>query len=176
MTAFVFDVEADGPYPGDYSMVSIGIIRLQADLTTAPTFFGQTAPISNKFKPEALAAIRVTREEHLTYEAPEIVMPRLLTYFREHCKGRPHMISDNPAFDWQFLNMYLHRYTGDNPCGWSARRVGDFYAGLKKNFHETGRNWRRHVQTPHDHNPINDARGVAEALLAMQAEYGLHLV
>src|SRR3989338_10868116 len=43
---------------------------------------------------------------------------------------RPLFVSDNPAYDWQFINYYFHLFLGRNPFGHSARRIGDFYAGL----------------------------------------------
>jgi hypothetical protein len=45
MTLFVVDIEADGPYPGDYSMVSFGIVKVQTDLKNTPTFYGKVAPV-----------------------------------------------------------------------------------------------------------------------------------
>lgn len=174
MSLFVVDVEADGPYSGDYSMISFGIVKVQADLTTAPRLFGQMSPISDRWIDEAIAVSGITRTEHLSYEKPEIVMPRLTSFLAEHSRNRPIFISDNPAFDWQFINMYLHRYTGDNPFGFSARRIGDFYAGLVRNFSSATR-WKRYRRTIHDHNPVNDALGNAEALLHMAKEYGISL-
>jgi hypothetical protein len=54
------DVEADGPIPGDYSMVSIaplapkaiGAIIVEPALTR--TFYGELRPISEKWVPESL--------------------------------------------------------------------------------------------------------------------------
>ena len=43
---------------------------------------------------------------------------------------RPKFVSDNPAFDWQWINDSFWRTLGRNPFGYSARRIGDFYAGL----------------------------------------------
>lgn len=74
------------------------------------------------------------------------------------------MVSDNPAFDWQFVNYYLHRYAGRNPMGWSARRIGDLYCGLHRDVRAS---WKHLRKTRHDHNPLNDARGNAEALIAI---------
>lgn len=76
---------------------------------------------------------------------------------------QPVFWSDNPAFDWQWINSYLHYYTGGNPFGWSARRISDFYAGLRGDVTET-QAWKRLRQTKHDHNPVHDAIGNAEAL------------
>lgn len=73
-------------------------------------------------------------------------------------------VSDNPAYDWQFINHYFHKFLGANPFGYSARRIGDFYAGLVENWRAPGRDWKRHRHTKHDHHPVHDAQGNAEAL------------
>ena len=39
-------------------------------------------------------------------------------------------VSDNPAYDFQWINFYFWRYFGENPFGHSGRRIADFYAGL----------------------------------------------
>ena len=38
-------------------------------------------------------------------------------------------VSDNPAYDFQWINFYFWRYFGENPFGHSGRRIADFYAG-----------------------------------------------
>lgn len=75
-------------------------------------------------------------------------------------------VSDNPAFDWQWINFYFWKHLGRNPFGYSARRIGDYYAGLTVNFRNANR-WKHLRRTKHDHNPVNDALGNAEALIRM---------
>lgn len=75
---------------------------------------------------------------------------------------RPIFVSDNPAFDWQWINDGFWRTIGRNPFGWSARRIGDFYAGLVGDFANSS-SWKKLRITPHDHNPVNDAMGNLEA-------------
>lgn len=87
----------------------------------------------------------------------------LQAWVLSHSKGYPVMISDNPAFDWQWVAAEFARAGLDNPFGFSARRIGDYAAGLKGNFRDAN-SWKRHRKTVHDHNPVNDARGNAEAL------------
>ena len=53
MTYIMVDIEADGPIPGDYSMVSLGAIIVEPALSR--TFHGQLRPISERWVPEALA-------------------------------------------------------------------------------------------------------------------------
>jgi hypothetical protein len=75
---------------------------------------------------------------------------------------RPVFVSDNPAYDWQWIAGMFYRAGMDNPFGHSARRISDFWAGLNQDWSET-QSWKRFRRTPHDHNPVNDAMGNAEA-------------
>lgn len=79
-------------------------------------------------------------------------------------------VSDNPAYDWQWINFYFWKYFGKNPFGHSARRIGDYYAGLQGNFGQT-QNWKKLRKTKHDHNPVNDAFGNAEALIQLLSRF-----
>lgn len=76
--------------------------------------------------------------------------------------GHPTMVSDNPAFDFQWINDGFLRHGGVNPFGHSARCISDFYAGLTGNAGNRQK-WKRLRQTPHDHNPVHDAMGNVEA-------------
>lgn len=75
---------------------------------------------------------------------------------------RPLFMSDNPAYDWQFINYYFRLFLGANPFGHSARRISDFYAGLVGDFQDT-QSWKKLRITEHDHNPVHDAMGNLEA-------------
>lgn len=81
-------------------------------------------------------------------------------------RQRAVFVSDNPAYDWQWINFNFDRHGMENPFGHSARRIADFYAGLKRDFRETQawKNWRK---TKHDHNPVHDAQGNVEAFERM---------
>jgi hypothetical protein len=81
--------------------------------------------------------------------------------------GRPVFVSDNPAYDWQWINDACWRHLGTNPFGHSARRISDYYAGLVNDWRETQK-WKRLRRTEHDHNPVHDALGNAEAFKRLQ--------
>jgi len=166
---FIVDVESDGPCPGLFSMISFGAVAV--DRSLSKTFLGQVAPLPGAGRLEAAAAISGTsRAIHETYLSPEVVMENFRVWIKETNKdGHPVFVSDNPAFDWQFINYYFHKYQGSNPFGFSARRIGDFYSGLTKNFHSKWKHLRGSV--PHDHNPVNDALGNATALISMADQY-----
>ena len=171
MSYVIVDVEADGPIPGEYSMVCFGAVLLTDDLQT--TFYGQTRPVGAKYLPEALTISGFTREQHAGFEAPELVMQRFADWLAANGSGRPVFVSDNVAFDWQFINYYFHRFLGRNPFGFSGRRIGDIYAGLMRDAGKASE-WKKYRITRHTHNPVDDARGNAEALLKFR-ELGLKL-
>ena len=59
MTYIMVDVEADGPIPGDHSMVCFGAIVVEPSLDK--TFYGRLKPLSDKWIPEALQVSGFTR-------------------------------------------------------------------------------------------------------------------
>ena len=108
---FSVDVEADGPCPGLYSMVNFGACVV-TDNPQNYTFYGETAPISEDFIPEALVVSGKTREQHLRFQTPEKTMSEFANWINRVCDNghaRATLISDNPAFDWQFINYYFYR-------------------------------------------------------------------
>jgi DNA polymerase III epsilon subunit-like protein len=169
MSLIVVDVEADGAIPHKYSMVCFGAVVVEPSL--AKTFYGRTKPISDEFVAEALNVSGFSREEHLTFDDPREVMLQFNEWIAANANGRPIFISDNLAFDWQWINYYFHYFTGKNPFGFSGRRIGDLYSGLEKDFF-AGSKWKRFRETTHTHDPVDDAKGNAEALLRIR-EMGL---
>ena len=166
MSYIVVDVEADGPIPFKYSMVSFGAVVVEEGLTK--TFYGKTKPISDFWIPEALAVSGHSRQEHESFEEASIVMKRFADWLNENSKGPHIFISDNNGFDWQWINFYFHSTIGANPFGFSSRRIGDLYCGMLKDASKNGQ-WKRALRkTKHSHNPVDDAMGNAEAILAMQ--------
>ena len=172
MSYIVVDVESDGPSPAKHSMVCFGAV-LVSDTTKA--FYGQTKPISDEYISDALAVSGFSRDEHLMFNDPKEVMEAFEKWVLEVSDGKPTFISDNPAFDWQWINFYFHKYLGTNPFGFSARRIGDLYCGILK---DAGKNaeWKRfYRKTRHTHFPVDDAKGNAEALIAFRNKLGLKI-
>ncbi len=171
MSYVIVDVESDGPIPAEYSMVCFGAVLFSDRLDQS--FYGETRPISERFVPEALAVSGFSREQHVAFDAPKDVMEKFAAWLAQHTKGRPVFVSDNLAFDWQFINYYFHRFTGKNPFGFSGRRIGDLYAGLVKDASKATE-WKKFRVTRHTHNPVDDAKGNAEALRKFK-ELGLNI-
>jgi hypothetical protein len=162
------DVEADGPIPGDYSMVCFGAVLVEPALNR--TFYGQLKPISEKWVPEALAVSGFSREETMAFDDPLDVMTKFEKWLNENIKVyRPLFISDNNGFDWQFVNWYFHYFLNRNPFGHSSTNLGSLYKGLVKDMFKSFKHLR---VTKHTHHPLDDALGNAEAMIKMK-EMGL---
>jgi hypothetical protein len=73
MSYFMVDIEADGPIPGDFSMVSLGAVIVEPGLSR--TFYGRFKPISDDFIPDALKVSGHSREETLKGRAPVVDRP-----------------------------------------------------------------------------------------------------
>ena len=97
MSYFMVDVEADGPIPGRYSMISFGAIVVEPALQR--TFYGRLRPISDLFVAEALAVSKLSREETLAFPNAADVMHDFEHWIADNTAGRPIFISDNNGFD-----------------------------------------------------------------------------
>lgn len=164
------DIEADGPIPGDYSMISFGAVVVEPGLERS--FYGTLRPISERWIPEALAVSGHSRDDTLAFDEPETVMRAFRQWLSDNALGRPMFVSDNNGFDWQFVNWYFHHFLGGNPFGHSSTNLGSLYKGLVR---DASKNFKHLRRTKHSHHPVDDAKGNAEALLAMKSDMGLRI-
>jgi hypothetical protein len=164
------DVEADGPIPGDYSMIAIGCVIVEPGLLRR--YQANMRPISERYDDKALTISGKTRMETLEAEEPRQVMERFNEWILTSTTGRPTFISDNNGFDWMFVCWYFHHFLGKNPFGYSSTNLGSLYKGLVRTTKESFKHLR---QTRHTHDPLDDAIGNAEALLRLKSEMGLEI-
>ena len=158
------DVEADGPCPGLYSMIELGAVHV----TTKQTFYTTLRPFGAKYIQASLDVTGHTHEETLTFKDSTAAMTEFAAWLKSVCPDNPQFISDNNGFDWQFVNYYFHVILGNNPFGFSSQNLGSLYKGMKQDIRQNFKHLRK---TAHTHNPVDDACGNAEAMLAM-AEQG----
>ena len=158
MATLVFvDCEATGPCPGIGVLTEFGAV----DYETRRTFHG----VLHDSEPDPANPVRSV----ITGRAydPAEVFGGFTAWLDGLGEGRPVFVSDNPAFDFQWINHGFWHALGDNPFGHSGRRIGDYYAGLTGDFRRA-QDWKRFRVTPHDHNPVNDAMGNVEAFETIQ--------
>ncbi|MEU6592253.1 exonuclease [Streptomyces sp. NPDC046881] len=124
------DIEADGPIPGPYSMLSLGAavagVQDAAGFTAADpeerTFYRELCPISEEFVPEALAVSGLDRARLAAGGAePAVALAEFAAWVREVSAGAQPVMCGYPAsYDWTFLYWYLIRFTGSSPFGHSG--------------------------------------------------------
>ena len=171
MSNIIVDVEADGPAPGLYSMVSFGAVILSDDLNK--TFYGQCRPLEGAdWIPEALAVSGHSREEVMTFPDPAITMQGFASWIEKNSKGRAIFWADNNGFDWQFINWYCHKFLGYNPFGFSSQNINSLWKGITRDMFSSFKHLRK---TKHTHHPVDDAIGNAEAMLAMRDQKNLKI-
>jgi hypothetical protein len=181
---FSVDVEADGPIPGPYSMISFGAAvagtRTEAGFTaadpTAATFYRELCPISDDFVPEALAVSGLDRAELLARGAdPATALAEFASWVQTTAgPARPVMVGYPACFDWMFLYWYLIRFAGASPFGHSgcvdlktlyATKAGVPLAGAVK------ARMPRHLLSTrrHTHHALDDAIEQAELCANLMA-------
>ena len=150
------DCEATGPCPGKGELTEFGAVAYESRRTFHGVLF------------EAEPSADDPTHSRITGTAfdPVVVFGAFEEWLRSVTDGRCVFVSDNPAYDFQWINHGFHHALGRNLFGHSGRRIGDFYAGLTGDW-TNSQAWKRLRRTPHDHNPVNDALGNVEAFERM---------
>ncbi|MCX8980854.1 3'-5' exonuclease [Citrobacter portucalensis] len=123
------DVEASGPIPGKYSMLSIG-----ACVVSDPSnhFSCYLKPISEEFIPEAMEVTGLSLER-LGNDGlePKDAMIRMKDWVKSLASNGETVIfvGFNASFDWSFINYYFHTYLGENPFGIAALDIKSMFFG-----------------------------------------------
>ncbi len=106
----------------------------------------------------------------MSFDDPTSVLLDFEDWLQKNSTGRPIFISDNNGFDWMFVCWYFHHFLKRNPFGFSSQNLGSMYKGLVK---DTSKNFKHLRRTRHTHDPVDDAKGNAEALITMKEEMDL---
>jgi hypothetical protein len=149
---FFADVEARGVSPVRGTMTEFGVVHYVTGKTFHGVLFRGRPDPANPAVPLVGEQISTAREE----------AERLALWTAMLHRGRATLVSDNPAYDFMWIAGMFDEAGLDNPFGHSGRRISDFYAGLTGDWLST-QEWKRYRRTVHDHNPVHDAQGNAEA-------------
>jgi hypothetical protein len=125
------DIEADGPVPGPYSMLSFGMAVCGTSDGSAftvvdpasRTFYAELKPISDEFEPDALAVSGLDRAA-LAADGrdPAEAMTDAVVWVGSvaaELAGGPVVVAYPLGFDWMWLYWYLMRFAGSSPFGHS---------------------------------------------------------
>jgi len=124
------DIEAAGPNPSQYSLLTIGACTLEE---RPQTFYVELKPVNSKMTPEAYAI------HHLDLKRLSengVAPTEGMTTFEAWIKSvtpenfQPLFLSFDASFDWMFVCDYFHRYLGRNPFGQAALDIKAFHMGM----------------------------------------------
>ena len=172
------DIEAAGPSPSSYAMLSIGACLIDPGTTGATDhFYAELQPDRDGVDERAMSVGAFTLDGlRASGIAPGEAMRQFADWVSsvtppEH---RAVMVGFNAPFDWMFVADYFERYLGRNPFGHSALDIKAYYMGV------TGEPWSRtamvhlaeHYGVTVDltHNALDDARDQASLFRTVRAE------
>lgn len=173
------DVEADGPIPGPYSMLSLGMAVVgRPDLG----FYTEIQPISDHYLDRALEVSGLDRNK-LIAEAPlpELAMREAARWINGLRKlGRPVFLAAPAVWDGMFVHWYFLRFTGSSPFGSTGSGIDlrSYWMGMTAcEWVDTRKGHIKHElaleDIPHTHHAGDDARELAtvfEAVLHRQRQ------
>src|SRR4030042_4972894 len=135
------DIEASGPCPPAYSMLSIGAC-LVGDCETS--FYAELKPISEQPVAEAIKVVGKPLAHFATNgREARVVMAEFEGWVKSVSRGRsPVFVGFNAAFDWAFVNWYFQTYLGRNPFGIGPIDIKSYFMGLKGGSWEDTRSSR----------------------------------
>jgi ribonuclease T len=125
----VVDVEAAGPNPSQYALLSIGACTVGEP---RQTFYAELQPDRSAITDEAISVHGLSLEAlSATGTPPAEAMRRFAEWVAEVTPdgARPTFVGFNAPFDWMFVNDYFHRYLGSNPFGHAALDIKALYMG-----------------------------------------------
>jgi len=169
------DVEADGPIPGPFSMLALGMAVVGCQELR---FYTELKPISDQFVPEALAVAGLDRDR-LSREAPspQEAMRTAGDWVNglRHL-GRPVFLAGPAVWDGMFVHWYFLRFLGRSPFGATGSGIDlrSYWMGMTGGeWAETRKGRIKHALglagLAHTHHAGGDAAELAAVFQAMLA-------
>ena len=178
---FCVDLEASGPVPGLFNMVSVGGVEVRWNGTNhvrGQTFYFEIAPDFPGFDPEAMAIHGLT-EAHLREhgKSGKEVMQAISAWVKGCLKGneKPLFVGHNAPFDWMFVAWYFAWAGMKNPFGYNALDTKALYMGKHRIFWRASNKENLLAAYPklvapekhRVHNALGDAEFQADILIAL---------
>jgi DNA polymerase III epsilon subunit-like protein len=165
------DIEASGPVPGLFSMLSLGACVCEDHLMTFETIL---RPTTMRFVPEAL---EVTGFDLHQLQRDGREPAEAMREFRQWALGSagsrtPVFVGLNAAFDWAFVNYYFHIFEIPNPFGIAPLDIKALYMGRFRTQWRDATSKRiagaLGVKSAGDHTALTDALAQADLFHAVR--------
>jgi len=159
------DIEADGPIPGPFSMLSFGSAAYLPNKNLLGTFTANLEQLPGAVtdpetmtwwakRPQEWAACRQDLQK------PERAMLAYVAWLKG-LPGTPVFVGYPAAFDFLFIYWYLMSFVGESPFGHRGLDIRTYaMAVLKAEFYKSGKhNMPKHWfdDLPHTHHALDDA-------------------
>ncbi len=166
------DVEASGPFPGLFSLVSLGAVVVRPNregtwsVDEEHSFYDELKPLEGADELEAATNIHGLTREYLAKHGrePGLVMEEFAAFFRDLEKNFKKVVPAAwpSSFDSPYIGWYLQYFLEENPIGWSAFDIPSFGMGLFCCHRNALRNMMKKAgiefgQNPNAHNALADA-------------------
>lgn len=169
------DVEADGPIPGPFSMISLGM-----SVVGMPqhAFYSEIRPISANFDPKALAVSGLDRDALLANAPAAAEAMRAADAWVNGLRkiGRPVFLAGPAVWDGMFIHWYFMNFLGKSPFGNTGSGIDlrSYWMGLKGIEWVESRKGRIKYELgmedlPHTHHAGEDAAELAAVFAAILA-------
>lgn len=115
------DIEASGPVPGLYNMVSIAgvCVRLHGQRhVRGASFYHELQPVCDGFLPSAMAIHGITEAHLRAHGEPADAVMKAIDAWTRALLGpgqRALFVGHNAAFDWSYVSWYFVKAGIDNP-------------------------------------------------------------
>lgn len=128
------DIEAAGPFPPKYSMLSLGACEVD---NSENSFYVEMKPINRSFIKKAISVGGFSIESLMRSGTDPSEAMKLFKKWIIKTSGNnvPVFVGFNAPFDWQYVNWYFFEFIGSNPFGINALDIKAYYMGI------SGTNW-----------------------------------
>lgn len=123
---FCVDLEASGPVPGIFNMVSVGAVEVRWNgvrHVQGESLYMEIKPEFDGFNPDAMAIHGLTEGYLRDHGLPaKEAMQKLDSWVKAHVKPgeKPLFVGHNAPFDWMFVAWYFGWAGMENPFGYNA--------------------------------------------------------
>ena len=159
------DIEADGPIPGQFSMLSFGSAAYSPDGELLGTFAANLEQLPGASRdPDTMAWWAKHPEEweasRRDLQDPETAIKAYLKWLND-LPGTPVFVGYPACFDFMFVYWYQIHFTGESPFRHRGLDIRTYaMAVMKAEFYKSGkgrmpRRWFENL--PHTHHALDDA-------------------